>query len=85
QGLRAVERFVEKPDLDTATGYVASGQYYWNSGMFLFKASRYLQELEHFQPDMLAGSRQAWQQARRDSDFTRLDKDAFAAVPSDSI
>ncbi len=85
QGVRAVERFVEKPDLDTATGYVASGQYYWNSGMFLFKASRYLQELERFQPQMLAGSRTAWQQARRDADFTRLDKDAFAAVPSDSI
>ncbi|MBA0386360.1 mannose-1-phosphate guanylyltransferase/mannose-6-phosphate isomerase [Stenotrophomonas maltophilia] len=85
QGLRAVERFVEKPDLDTATGYVASGQYYWNSGMFLFKASRYLQELERFQPEMLAGSRSAWQQARRDTDFTRLDKAAFAAVASDSI
>ncbi|MBH1528438.1 mannose-1-phosphate guanylyltransferase/mannose-6-phosphate isomerase [Stenotrophomonas maltophilia] len=85
QGLRAVERFVEKPDLGTATGYVASGQYYWNSGMFLFKASRYLQELERFQPEMLAGSRSAWQLARRDTDFTRLDKAAFAAVASDSI
>lgn len=85
QGLRAVERFVEKPDLGTATSYVSSGQYYWNSGMFLFKASRYLQELERFQPAMLAGSRQAWQQARRDADFTRLDKEAFTAVPSDSI
>jgi mannose-1-phosphate guanylyltransferase/mannose-6-phosphate isomerase len=85
QGLRAVERFVEKPDLGTATRYVSSGQYYWNSGMFLFKASRYLQELECFQPAMLAGSRQAWQQARRDADFTRLDKEAFTAVPSDSI
>ncbi|HDS1103293.1 mannose-1-phosphate guanylyltransferase/mannose-6-phosphate isomerase [Stenotrophomonas maltophilia] len=85
QGVRAVERFVEKPDLETASGYVSSGQYYWNSGMFLFKASRYLQELERFQPAMLAGSRSAWQQARRDADFTRLDKDAFSAVPSDSI
>ncbi|KKF89858.1 MULTISPECIES: mannose-1-phosphate guanylyltransferase/mannose-6-phosphate isomerase [Stenotrophomonas] len=85
QGLRAVERFVEKPDLGTATRYVSSGQYYWNSGMFLFKASRYLQELERFQPAMLAGSRRAWQQARRDADFTRLDKEAFTAVPSDSI
>ncbi len=85
QGLRAVERFVEKPDLETASGYVASGQYYWNSGMFLFKASRYLQELERLQPAMLAGSRTAWQQSRRDADFTRLDKDAFTAVPSDSI
>ncbi|HEL4111106.1 TPA: mannose-1-phosphate guanylyltransferase/mannose-6-phosphate isomerase [Stenotrophomonas maltophilia] len=85
QGLRAVERFVEKPDLETASGYVSSGQYYWNSGMFLFKASRYLQELERFQPAMLAGSRQAWQQARRDADFTRLDKATFTAVASDSI
>ncbi|WP_367381306.1 mannose-1-phosphate guanylyltransferase/mannose-6-phosphate isomerase [Stenotrophomonas cyclobalanopsidis] len=84
-GLRAVERFVEKPDLETASGYVASGQYYWNSGMFLFKASRYLQELECLQPAMLAGSRTAWQQSRRDADFTRLDKGAFAAVTSDSI
>lgn len=85
QGVRAVERFVEKPDLGTATGYVASGQYYWNSGMFLFKASRYLQELERLQPVMLSACRQAWQSARRDADFTRLDKDAFTAVPSDSI
>ncbi|UEX18767.1 mannose-1-phosphate guanylyltransferase/mannose-6-phosphate isomerase [Stenotrophomonas sp. SI-NJAU-1] len=85
QGVRAVERFVEKPDLDTATGYVVSGQYYWNSGMFLFKASRYLQELERLQPGMLSACRQAWQSARRDADFTRLDKDAFTAVPSDSI
>ena len=84
-GARAVERFVEKPDLATASEYVASGQYYWNSGMFLFKASRYLQELERFRPDMLAGSRDAWSRARRDSDFTRLDKEAFAAVPADSI
>jgi len=85
QGVRAVERFVEKPDLETATGYVASGQYYWNSGMFLFKASRYLQELERLQPAMLSACRDAWQSARRDADFTRLDKDAFTAVPSDSI
>jgi len=85
QGLRAVERFVEKPDAETAQQYVQSGEYFWNSGMFLFKASRYLQELERFQPAMLAGSRTAWQQSRRDADFTRLDKDAFTAVPSDSI
>lgn len=83
--VRAVDRFVEKPDADTASAYVQSGEYFWNSGMFLFKASRFLAELERFNPAMLAGSRTAWQQARRDSDFTRLDKDAFAAVPSDSI
>ncbi|MGV6492661.1 mannose-1-phosphate guanylyltransferase/mannose-6-phosphate isomerase [Stenotrophomonas rhizophila] len=83
--VRAVDRFVEKPDADTAQQYVQSGEYFWNSGMFLFKASRYLAELEKFNPAMLAASRTAWQQARRDADFTRLDKEAFAAVPSDSI
>ncbi|MBT2768147.1 mannose-1-phosphate guanylyltransferase/mannose-6-phosphate isomerase [Stenotrophomonas sp. ISL-67] len=83
--VRAVDRFVEKPDADTALQYVQSGGYFWNSGMFLFKASRYLAELERFQPAMLAASRNAWQLARRDTDFTRLDKDAFAAVPADSI
>ncbi|MGE8220620.1 MAG: mannose-1-phosphate guanylyltransferase/mannose-6-phosphate isomerase [Stenotrophomonas acidaminiphila] len=84
-GARPVERFVEKPDLDTATAYVASGQYLWNSGMFLFRASRYLEELARFNPAMLERSRTAWESARRDTDFTRLDADAFAAVPSDSI
>jgi mannose-1-phosphate guanylyltransferase/mannose-6-phosphate isomerase len=83
--VRAVDRFVEKPDLATAEQYVQSGEYFWNSGMFLFKASRYLTELERFQPAMLAASRTAWEQARRDSDFTRLGKEAFAAVPADSI
>ncbi|MGN7837802.1 mannose-1-phosphate guanylyltransferase/mannose-6-phosphate isomerase [Stenotrophomonas sp. 22385] len=83
--VRAVDRFVEKPDADTALQYVQSGEYFWNSGMFLFKASRYLAELERFQPAMLAASRNAWQLARRDTDFTRLDKEAFAAVPADSI
>ncbi|HDS0925097.1 TPA: mannose-1-phosphate guanylyltransferase/mannose-6-phosphate isomerase [Stenotrophomonas maltophilia] len=83
--VRAVDRFVEKPDADTALQYVQSGEYFWNSGMFLFKASRYLAELERLQPAMLAASRNAWQLARRDTDFTRLDKEAFAAVPADSI
>ncbi len=83
--VRPVDRFVEKPDAETAQQYVQSGEYFWNSGMFLFKASRYLAELERFNPAMLAASRTAWQQARRDADFTRLDKDAFTAVASDSI
>ncbi len=83
--VRPVDRFVEKPDAETAQQYVQSGEYFWNSGMFLFKASRYLAELERFNPAMLTASRTAWQQARRDADFTRLDKDAFTAVPSDSI
>ncbi|HBZ48270.1 MAG TPA: mannose-1-phosphate guanylyltransferase/mannose-6-phosphate isomerase [Stenotrophomonas sp.] len=84
-GVHVVDRFVEKPDLATAQQYVASGEYYWNSGMFLFKASRYLQELESLQPAILAACRTALDKASRDSDFIRLDADAFAASPSDSI
>jgi mannose-1-phosphate guanylyltransferase/mannose-6-phosphate isomerase len=85
EGARAIERFVEKPDLATAQDYVASGEYYWNSGMFLFRASRYLQELERLQPQILAACRVSWEKARRESDFIRLDADAFKASPSDSI
>lgn len=85
EGVRAVEAFVEKPDADTAAGYVASGAYFWNSGMFLFRASRYLQELARFRPQMLAACREAHAKARRDPDFVRLDREAFAASPSDSI
>ena len=85
EGARAIERFVEKPDLATAQDYVASGEYYWNSGMFLFRASRYLQELERLQPQILAACRTSWEKARRESDFIRLDADAFKASPSDSI
>jgi len=84
-GVHAVDRFVEKPDLATAEQYVASGEYYWNSGMFLFKASRYLQELEALQPAILAACRTALDKASRDSDFVRLDEEAFAASPNDSI
>lgn len=84
-GARPVERFVEKPDLATAKSYLASGEYYWNSGMFLFRASRYLEELRKFQPAIADACTTAWQAAKRDADFTRLDKDAFAASPSDSI
>ncbi len=85
QGPRAIERFVEKPDLATAQSYVASGEYYWNSGMFLFRASRYLEELQRLQPQILNACQAAWEQARRDSDFIRLDAEAFKASPSDSI
>ncbi|KRG43595.1 mannose-1-phosphate guanyltransferase [Stenotrophomonas panacihumi] len=84
-GTRPVERFVEKPDLATAQGYVASGEYFWNSGMFLFKASRYLEELGKLNPAILEATRKAWEGAKRDSDFVRLDKETFKVVPSDSI
>ena len=84
-GPRTIECFVEKPDAATAERYVASGEYYWNSGMFLFKASSYLAELERLQPAMLAACRESLDKASRDMDFIRLDRDAFAASPADSI
>lgn len=82
---RPVERFVEKPDLETAREYVESGEYFWNSGMFMFRADRYLAELEEFEPAMLAACRAACAGAGRDLDFIRLDAKAFAASPSNSI
>ena len=83
--VRRVLRFVEKPDAATAQRYLDAGDYYWNSGMFLFRASRYLDELERFRPDILAAVRAAFGAAQRDGDFIRLDRAAFAASPSDSI
>ena len=84
-GVRQVERFVEKPDAATAQRYLEAGGYYWNSGMFLFRASRVLAELERFRPDIVAACRAAFDRAASDGDFVRLDSEAFAACPSDSI
>jgi mannose-1-phosphate guanylyltransferase/mannose-6-phosphate isomerase len=81
----SVERFVEKPDLETAQQYIDSGNYYWNSGMFLFKASQYLKELETFNPDIVGTCRIAMENALEDKDFLRLDPASFKACPSDSI
>ena len=81
----AVAEFVEKPDLDRATSYVASGEYYWNSGMFLFKASRYLEELEKFRPDILEACKQALSETKPDMDFVRINEHAFAACPDESV
>ncbi len=80
-----VDRFVEKPDRPTAEKYVESGEYFWNSGMFLFRASTYLEELKKFEPDMYKYSKEACSRALKDLDFTRLDKEAFEKCPSDSI
>ena len=80
-----VEQFVEKPDLATAESYLADGGYDWNSGMFLFKAARYLEELAAHAPAMLAAVREAHAKASVDLDFVRIDRDAFAPVPDDSI
>ncbi|KAF1018529.1 MAG: Alginate biosynthesis protein AlgA [Paracidovorax wautersii] len=82
---QAVEAFVEKPDQATARDYVAGGRHLWNSGMFLFKASAYLQELERFAPGIAQAARAAVEQGKQDLDFIRLDATAFAASPEDSI
>jgi mannose-1-phosphate guanylyltransferase/mannose-6-phosphate isomerase len=84
-GVRDVERFEEKPNAATAERYLASGEYFWNSGMFLFRASRYLDELAAHAPAMLEACRAAFDKAERDRDFLRLDKAAFEACPADSI
>ncbi|MEY4642313.1 MAG: mannose-phosphate guanyltransferase [Pseudomonadota bacterium] len=81
----AVERFVEKPDLQTAQNYLDSGDYYWNSGMFVFTAAKFLQELGSFEPEILRACTQAWQAAKPDLDFTRVAPELFAACPSKSI
>ncbi len=80
-----VEQFVEKPGRTTAEGYLADGGYDWNSGMFLFKASRYLEELATHAPAMLDAVRAAHAGAAADLDFVRIDRELFAKVPDDSI
>lgn len=81
----SIDRFVEKPDAVAAQEYLQSGQYYWNSGMFLLKASAYIQELEKYSPEILDTSRRALEHAEGDLDFERLDTEIFSACPSDSI
>jgi mannose-1-phosphate guanylyltransferase/mannose-6-phosphate isomerase len=83
--LQAVQAFVEKPDLQTAQGYLADGRHLWNSGMFLFKASAYLQELERYAPEIARAARAAVLDGQRDLDFLRLDAQAFGRSPEDSI
>ena len=81
----SIKRFVEKPDLPTAEDYVASGDFFWNSGMFMFRASRFLDELRKFAPEMAAQAEHAYQMAKRDMDFIRLESEAFGACPADSV
>jgi len=80
-----VDKFVEKPSLDLAREYVASAEYYWNSGMFLFKASRYLEELKKFRPDIYEACKISLDTTESDLDFLRINKEKFEACPSDSI
>ncbi len=80
-----VAQFVEKPDQARAEAYLATGDYDWNSGIFLFSATRYLQELARFQPEVLAACRAALAGSTRDLDFIRLDAEAFARCPAISV
>ncbi len=80
-----VDSFVEKPDVDTAKSYLESGNYFWNSGMFLFKATAFLEALESLAPEIYSTCAKSMQSASRDGLFLRPDSDLFSACPSDSI
>jgi mannose-1-phosphate guanylyltransferase/mannose-6-phosphate isomerase len=80
-----IARFVEKPDAARAAEFVKSGEYYWNSGMFMFRARRYLDELARYAPEIARACEAAFRAARADLDFTRVDAKAFEACPADSI
>ncbi|WP_372739260.1 mannose-1-phosphate guanylyltransferase/mannose-6-phosphate isomerase [Neptunomonas sp.] len=80
-----VAAFVEKPNAETAQTYVASGEYYWNSGMFMFRADRYLEELGKFRPDILSACEAAMQTTAADFDFIRVEEEAFKACPDESV
>lgn len=84
-GVHKITRFVEKPSADKAAQFLKSGDYYWNSGMFMFRARRYLQELERLAPEMAKVCANAFTTAKSDMDFTRIDAKSFEACPSDSI
>jgi mannose-1-phosphate guanylyltransferase/mannose-6-phosphate isomerase len=84
-GLFQIARFVEKPNLERAQQFLKSGDYLWNSGMFMFRASRYLQELEKFAPQIARVCRAAFDNAAADLDFIRVDAKTFENCPSDSI
>jgi len=80
-----VAQFVEKPNLETAQGYVASGEYYWNSGMFLFRAGRYLEELKKYRPDIYSACEKAMDATDPDLDFIRVAEEPFLACPDESV
>jgi mannose-1-phosphate guanylyltransferase/mannose-6-phosphate isomerase len=84
-GAYTVAEFVEKPDMETARTYLDSGNYFWNSGMFVFRAQTYLDELEKYYPEIVHAATEAHNKLVVDLDFLRLDKEAFLACPSESI
>lgn len=85
EGYAPVDAFVEKPDEPTAQSYLDQGGYYWNSGMFLFRADRYLEELGKQSPEMLKACKAAFADRESDLDFIRVDRESFEACPDDSI
>jgi mannose-1-phosphate guanylyltransferase / mannose-6-phosphate isomerase len=84
-GAYEVEKFIEKPDFKTAKYYVDNGNYLWNSGMFIFKACKLIDELNEFSPEIISSVKNAINKAKYDLDFIRLDKESFEESPSDSI
>jgi mannose-1-phosphate guanylyltransferase/mannose-6-phosphate isomerase len=82
---RSIARFVEKPDRETAQGYLDAGDYLWNSGLFMMRASVWLAAIEQCRPEILAACRAAWQGVQLDGDFVRVAKGDFEQCPSDSI
>ena len=80
-----VDKFVEKPSVELAQQHINSGEYYWNSGMFLFRASRYLEELEKFRPDIYRACKASMVATQSDLDFLRINKEKFIECPSESI
>jgi mannose-1-phosphate guanylyltransferase/mannose-6-phosphate isomerase len=85
QGEMKVAKFVEKPDAATAQRYVDDGGHYWNSGMFVVRASLWLEALGQFRADILAATRSAWASRSVDASFVRPDKALFEAIPSESV
>jgi mannose-1-phosphate guanylyltransferase/mannose-6-phosphate isomerase len=83
--IQLVQRFVEKPDAVTAQSYLKEGDYYWNAGMFVLKASIWLKALEEFRPDILQATQAAWEKRSADNTFVRPGKAEFAAIPSESV
>ncbi|MGX7353487.1 mannose-1-phosphate guanylyltransferase/mannose-6-phosphate isomerase [Citrobacter sp. ESY80] len=80
-----VSRFVEKPNKETAESYLVSGEYYWNSGMFMFRAKKYLEELEKFRPDILESCKAAIRGCKDSDEFIKIDRDLFIACPDESV
>lgn len=80
-----VEEFIEKPGLDLARKFICSDRYYWNSGMFLVRASRYLEELKKFSPDIYEACELSMENIQKDLDFLRVNSKRFEACPSESI